>query len=252
MVIFTKVDSYKDHLFIELELWQARMQRDPSIANRLTRSMQRRINKVIPEKIHQAVTLAIKQMTRGVIFGADFTTPRKGQKLSIEQTELKVRKRIKFYRSTAAMEGAVTGAGGFLLGLADFPLWLSLKMKMLYEIAACYGMDVKDYKERIYILYIFQITFSSQAHRKEVYQILSDWETQKELLPDDIHQFDWRTFQLEYRDYIDLAKMFQLIPGVGAVVGAYVNHRLTNKLGTYAMNAYRMRTMPHRHPSIRS
>lgn len=61
------------------------------------------------------------------------------------------------------------------------------------------------------------------------------------MLPDDIHQFDWRTFQLEYRDYIDLAKLFQLIPVVGAVVGAYVNHRLTNKLGTNVMNAYRLR-----------
>ena len=139
--------------------------------------------------------------------------------------------------------------GGFLWGLADFPLWLSLKMKMLYEIATYYGMDVKDYKERIYILHIFQLTFSSQSHRNEVYGIIEDWERQKEMLPNDIHQFDWRTFQLEYRDYIDLAKLFQLIPVVGAVVGAYVNHRLTNKLGANAMNAYRLKCVAHRHPS---
>jgi len=63
----------------------------------------------------------------------------------------------------------------------------------------------------------------------------------KEKLPDDLHTFDWRTFQLEYRDYIDLAKLLQLIPGVGAIAGALVNHRLTNKLGKNAMNAYRMR-----------
>jgi hypothetical protein len=110
-------------------------------------------------------------------------------------------------------------------------------------------MDVKDYKERVYILHIFQLTFSSQAHRNEVYGIIEDWEKQKEMLPGDIHQFDWRTFQLEYRDYIDLAKLFQLIPVVGAVVGAYVNHRLTNKLGANAMNAYRLRCVAHRHPS---
>ena len=114
-------------------------------------------------------------------------------------------------------------------------------MKMLYEIANYYGMDTKDYKERIYILHIFQLTFSSQAHRNEVYRIMQDWEKEKELLPEDIHQFDWRSFQLEYRDYIDLAKLFQLIPVVGAAVGAYVNHRLTNTLGTNAMNAYRLR-----------
>ena len=60
-------------------------------------------------------------------------------------------------------------------------------------------------------------------------------------MPDDIHQFDWRSFQQEYRDYIDLAKMAQLIPVIGAVVGVVVNYRLLNKLGETAMNAYRLR-----------
>jgi len=235
------MDAYTDQILLELGKWQGVMQRPPSLTNRMTKSMQSRINRLIPEKVHQAVTVAIKQMTRAVIFGAHMTTPPRKHKMTLEQTEDKIRRRIIFYRSSAAVEGAVTGVGGFLWGLADFPLWLSLKMKMLYQIATYYGMDVKDYKERIYILYIFQLTFSSQARRNEVYGIIEDWDRQKENLPDDIHQFDWRTFQLEYRDYIDLAKLFQLIPVVGAVVGAYVNHRLTNKLGTNAMNAYRLR-----------
>ena len=67
------------------------------------------------------------------------------------------------------------------------------------------------------------------------------WDQRKEFLPDDINQFEWREFQQEYRDYIDLAKMAQLIPGVGAVVGFVVNYRLIKKLGVTAMNAYRMR-----------
>jgi hypothetical protein len=243
------MDAYTDQILLELEKWQVVMQRSPSLTNRMTKSMQSRINRLIPEKVHQAVTAAIKQMTRAVIFGADMTTPSRKHKMTLEQAENKIRRRINFYRSSAAVEGAITGVGGFLWGLADFPLWLSLKMKMLHEIATYYGVDVKDYKERIYILHIFQLTFSSQAHRNEIYGIIEDWERQKEMLPDDIHQFDWRTFQLEYRDYIDLAKLFQLIPVVGAVVGAYVNHRLTNKLGTNAMNAYRLKCVGHRHRS---
>jgi hypothetical protein len=70
-----------------------------------------------------------------------------------------------------------------------------------------------------------------------------DWDKKKESLPDDINQFDWRNFQQEYRDYIDLAKMAQLIPGIGAVVGFVVNYRLIKKLGHTAMNAYRMRRL---------
>jgi len=68
-----------------------------------------------------------------------------------------------------------------------------------------------------------------------------NWEEQSKLLPEDIHQFDWRILQQEYRDYIDLAKMAQLVPIIGAPVGAVVNYRLIKKLGRTAMNAYRMR-----------
>jgi len=70
-----------------------------------------------------------------------------------------------------------------------------------------------------------------------------NWEEKSLQLPDDIHQFDWRRFQQEYRDYIDIAKMAQLIPVIGAPVGVIVNYRLIKKLGITAMNAYRMRLL---------
>ena len=60
-------------------------------------------------------------------------------------------------------------------------------------------------------------------------------------LPANINDFDWRNFQQEYRDYIDIAKMAQLIPVIGAPVGVVVNYRLIRKLRITAMNAYRMR-----------
>jgi hypothetical protein len=45
----------------------------------------------------------------------------------------------------------------------------------------------------------------------------------------------------EYRDYIDLAKLAQLIPVIGAPVGRWSTGRLTERLGGMAMNAYRSR-----------
>ena len=111
---------------------------------------------------------------------------------------------------------------------------------MLLEVAALYGYDVKDTKERMFILTVFQLSFSSQQHRNLIFKKMDEW-TVTGQLPEDILKTDWRSFQQEYRDYIDLAKLLQLVPGIGAVVGAYVNHRLTNSLGTTAINAYRMR-----------
>ncbi|ELR73418.1 EcsC protein [Fulvivirga imtechensis AK7] len=233
--------TYFTMINIEHRQWCAKMSKKPTLLNRAAKGIQHRINRIIPEKVHRVITGAIKEITRGVLSGAGFTTLKRLPPASIEEIELLALKKVNFYSSSSAAEGAITGYGGFISGFADFPLWLTLKMKMLFEIANAYGVDLKDYKERLYILHIFQLTFSSQKHRNAVFNILNDWEAQKESLPGDIHQFDWRTFQLEYRDFIDIAKLIQLIPGVGAIAGAYVNHKYTKKLGYNAMNAYRMR-----------
>lgn len=219
------------------------MMKSPGLFNRLSKSAQDKMNSYIPEKVHNAITLVIKQMIRGVLFGAQYTTSNPIQDLSLLERELKIKDRIKFYRSTAAVEGGLTGAGGFFLGLADFPLLISIKLKLLYEIASNYGFDLKDYKERIYLLHIFELAFSSRQHSKEVYLKLANWERTAASLPGDINQFDWRVFQQQYRDYIDLAKMAQLLPVIGAPVGFIVNYRLLEKLGKTAMNAYRMRLL---------
>lgn len=139
------------------------------------------------------------------------------------------------------MEGGITGAGGIFLGLADFPILLGIKIKLLFDIASIYGFDTGDYKERVYILHIFELAFSSHIHRKKVYLEIKGWEERSRNLPEDLNQFEWRSFQQEYRDYIDLAKMAQLLPGIGAPVGVVVNNSLIKKLGSTAMNAYRLR-----------
>ena len=240
------MQQYEQTAFEELTRWQKQIQRRPSLLNRLSKNVQTKLNSYIPEKIHNAITAAIKQMIRGVLFGAKITTQKPVPVISLQQTEEAVERLIRNYRHTAAAEGGITGAGGILMGLADFPLLLGIKLKMLFDIAALYGFDVRDYKERVYMLHIFELAFSSQEHRRQVYVQMNNWEVQKQQLPDDIHQFNWRAFQQEYRDYIDLAKMAQLVPGIGAVVGIVANYKLINQLGKTAMNAYRMRLYPSR------
>jgi len=235
------MDQYTKKSSLELALWQKKMLRKPSLVNRLSKSLQTRINNLIPEKVHVAITATLKQMVRAVLFGATYTTAKPLSENSLELREAAVVQRIEFYRTTAAVEGGITGAGGILLGLADFPVLIGIKIKLLFDIASLYGFNVADYKERVYLLHIFELAFSSDVHRKNIYLKMTDWEEKSKDLPDDINQFDWRNFQQEYRDYIDLAKMVQLIPVIGAPVGAVVNYRLIKKLGFTAMNAYRMR-----------
>jgi uncharacterized protein (DUF697 family) len=233
--------EYEDVVLTELVMWKRKMKRSPSFTGTLAKKLQTKINTIIPEKIHRFLTDAIRNMTEAVCLGAEYTSPQPLHESKLDIREQLVRDKIKFYRNTATAEGAITGAGGILLGLADFPLWLGLKMKMLFEISALYGRDVSEYKERLFLLHVFELSFSSAKNRSKVFDTIENWDEYSKKLPDNVNNFDWRTFQQEYRDYIDIAKLLQLIPGIGAAVGAVVNHRLTEKLGKTAMNAYRLR-----------
>ena len=69
--------SYELSARKELNRWQRDMQRSPSLPNRLAKKLQDKINKVIPEKVHTAITTTIKQMIRGVLFTAGIITGRR-------------------------------------------------------------------------------------------------------------------------------------------------------------------------------
>lgn len=237
------MNLYDEMAAKDLKAWQERVSKKPSIINRMTKGIQRTTNGLIPEKAQNIITGSIKTMVRAALLGSEYITGSPINNASLEEREKLIREKFNFYKKTAVVEGAGTGAGGILLGLADFPLLLSIKMKFLFSVASIYGFDIKDYKERLYILHVFQLAFSSKQKQVELYEQMKNWDSYVATLPEDINQFDWKSFQEEYRDYIDLAKLMQLVPGIGAVVGAYANYKLMDRLGETAVNAYRMRIL---------
>ncbi len=235
--------DYEVKALRELGRWKIRMSKRPSLTNKLSKGVQKRINNLVPDKVHKVITEAIKNMTKAVLIGSKFTTKNPLDEDSLKKRERLVKESLEVYKKTAAATGIGTGAGGVIAGLADFPILLSLKMKFLFSTASFYGFDVRDYRERLYILHIFQLAFCSQQRRLEVYKKMVGWKVYVNQLPESIDDFDWRSFQQEYRDYIDLAKLLQLVPGIGAVVGGYANYKLMDKLGETAINAYRLRIL---------
>ncbi|OAH52598.1 ABC transporter-associated protein EcsC [Domibacillus aminovorans] len=232
--------DYSIKIHNELQAWKRKMIKQSGLINQVSKKAQKKVNELIPEKVHKMITVSIKSMVKTTLVGSNITTNRRqATGLSLYERDELFKKKLLSFRKTAVIEGAGTGAGGILLGLADFPLLLSIKMKFLFEAAAVYGFDTNEYEERLFILHVFQLAFSSDEKRKEMLHIIENWEEQRKMLAD----IDWREFQQEYRDYIDLVKMFQLIPGIGAVVGAYVNYNLLDRLGETAMNAYRLRLL---------
>ena len=227
------MSEYEEQVYEEVLAWKRKILKRPKMVQRLSKQVQVKINEKIPNKAHEIITDAIKNFVKMTLAGSELTTKKnQGVSLSLEERDMLLDEKLSTYRKTAVVEGAGTGAAGILLGLADFPLLLSIKMKFLFEAANVYGFDTKQIEERIFILQVFQLAFSSPEKRKETIEIIENWEERKA----DLLELDWQEFQQEYRDHIDFVKMLQLVPGIGAVVGAYANYNLLDQLGEAAKN----------------
>ncbi|MDZ5606225.1 EcsC family protein [Bacillus pseudomycoides] len=237
--------EYEEKVIKELQQWKYTIMKDSSMMTRFSKKVQTKVQQLIPEKVQNVLTETIKKMVQGISAGSHFIKPKlKETDWSLQRRDEEVLKKMDEYKKIAAAEGAGTGAGGFLLGLADFPLLLSIKIKFLFDAATMYGFDTSKEEERFFILHVFQLAFSSDDHRKEIWKAIETWDTQKE------NHIDWEKFQQEYRDYIDLAKMLQLVPVIGAPVGAYANYQLLQRLGEVTMNCYRLRLLQQKGVSI--
>ena len=233
--------AYEDWARGEVARWRAAMLRPPGVLASASKGFQRRVTRMIPEQVHATVTSIVEGLTRTILTGADLTTAQPLMNASLFERDTRAAAAGNGYRKAAAVEGGLAGAGGFWLSLADFPALLVLKMKLLFDLSAIYGHEAEQFEERLFILHLFQLAFSSAEHRAMVFANIEDWETRTH--PSDYEHFDWRAFQQEYRDYIDLAKLAQLIPIVGAPIGAIVNWRLLQRLTGVAINGYRMRAL---------
>jgi hypothetical protein len=234
------MNHYEQRAYQEAIEWKRKFLKRSNLLKRFSKKAQEKINEKIPEKAHQIMTDSIKNMVKVTVAGSGFTTKMDySRNQSFEEKEKLLIEKLNTYRRAASIEGAGTGAGGIFLGLADFPLLLSIKMKFLFDAASIYGFDTREYEERLFILHIFKLAFSSDEKRRETLKIVENWEERKK----DILDMDWQEFQQEYRDYIDFVKMLQLVPGIGAVVGAYANYNLLDHLGEVAQNAYRLRIL---------
>ncbi|UOY92064.1 EcsC family protein [Ectobacillus sp. JY-23] len=230
------MNAYEQQVMHDLATWKKAMLKESSLVNRFSKKVQTKVQELIPEKAHAIITETMKKMVQGIVVGTDFIQPvLKNKTLTLQERDERVKKKIEDYKRIAAVEGAGTGAGGILLGLADFPLLLTIKIKFLFDAATLYGYDTSKEEERLFLLHIFQLAFSSDEHRRDIFSIVENWEEEKG------RHMDWRKFQQEYRDYIDFVKMLQLVPFIGAPVGAYANYNLLQRLGDITIKCYQMR-----------
>ena len=238
---------YEDKIRRELKAWERNLAKSPGLLENVSKKFSGKLNRLIPPKVQNMITGAVKVIVRTALFGAEYTPKRAVQKgLTLEEADEMAAEVISLYRKIAAAEGAGTGAGGLLLGAVDFPALIAIKMKLLFELAHVYGFSTKAFSERIFILTLFQLTYSEPQKRMVILTRIKNWENEKLKWSSDeeyYRQLDWETFQKEYRDAMDFRKMLQMMPGIGAVAGAWANYGIAEELGKNAMNGYRIRRL---------
>lgn len=239
------MEFYEASVAVKIAKWKKKIRKKPGILAKSSKAVQTKINNVVPDKVQAAITQTVKGIVQTTLVGLKFVPKGEPQiGLSLFERDEKAAELLSKYKKIAAAEGAGTGAGGIILGMVDFPALIAIKMKFLFELAHVYGYSTKDYKERLFLLYVFQLAFSSQEKKSELLQKLENWDLEAASLPSSeeyLDHVDWEEFQREYRDSLDIRKLLQLLPGIGAVVGAWANYGLLDELGEVGINCYRTR-----------
>lgn len=128
-------------------------------------------------------------------------------------------KRIKF----AAAQGAAAGTGGIFTMAVDIPLVLGQSLKVLQEMALCYGYDPNEERERIFIIKCLQFASADIVGKKAVLDELGNFDDQDGTEQVISQLQGWREVVQSYTDSFGMKKLFQLIPIAGIFFGSISN-----------------------------
>ena len=237
------MNLYEKQIEKELNQWYKEIKKEANLLQRSSDQLQKQTQKMVPAKVRNTITAVMETMTETIMNGSGLLTIKDDTGgMSLAERDYLVLRSFRTYRNTATVQGAGFGMGGILLGMADLPVLMSIKIKFLFDTAKLYGYEPEHMEERLYLLHVFQLAFSGKEHQWRIFKILEDWGQV------DCYDVNWEKLQTEYRDYLDFAKLLQLLPVVGSVAGGTANYRLMKRLCETAMNCYRMRILGKRFP----
>lgn len=123
----------------------------------------------------------------------------------------------------AAAQGAATGIGGIVTIAADIPMVMGMSLKVLQEMALCYGYNPDDPQERIFIVKCLQFSSADIVGKKAIIDELADYDNPEKQVEVISQMQGWREVFLSYSESFGWKKLFQLIPIAGMLFGSISN-----------------------------
>ena len=150
--------------------------------------------------------------------------------------------RLKESSSRIAMvQGGTTGIGGFFTLAIDIPIMLGLTLKSIQEIAVCYGYNPHEQNERIFILKCLQFTSADIVGKNAILDEIGQFDADQNQDQMVSQLQGWSEVLQTYRDQFGWKKLFQMIPIIGVIFGAYTNKSIMDDTAEVAIMLYRKR-----------
>jgi len=142
--------------------------------------------------------------------------------------------------SFSVLEGGILGFLG--IGLPDIPIFLSVIVKTIYEVALSYGYQYNTTEERNYMLLLIcgAITKGEQQREIDLELELLGEKIDKDIVIDHDLEKQIKATANILSDALLTAKFIQGIPILG-IIGGAVNYNIVNKIGNYAGLKYKKR-----------
>ncbi|ALP35807.1 hypothetical protein ASL14_06125 [Paenibacillus sp. IHB B 3084] len=141
----------------------------------------------------------------------------------------------------ATAQGATTGIGGVFTIAADIPILLGLSLKVLQEMALCYGFNPDEKQERIFIIKCMQFASSDIVGKKAVLEELALFDDPSRQAQVFSQMQGWREVVNTYRDQFGWKKLLQMIPIAGILFGSIANRSAIRDVAEAGKMLYRKR-----------
>ncbi|WFR62628.1 EcsC family protein [Paenibacillus amylolyticus] len=145
--------------------------------------------------------------------------------------------RMKF----AAAQGQLTGFGGIVTIAADIPMVMGLSLKVLQEMALCYGYDPDEPLERIFIVKCLQFSSADIVGKKAIIEELAAYDDPDKPMEVVSQMQGWREVFNSYSESFGWKKLFQLIPIAGMVFGSVSNKNTIRDVAEAGKMLYKKR-----------
>lgn len=142
--------------------------------------------------------------------------------------------------SFSMIEGGLLGLLG--VGLPDIPLFLSVIIKTIYEVALSYGYDYQSEEEKTYILLLICGAITHDEKQKEFNEAIEELgaNIDHNIVTEVKSEEQMKITAKVLSDVLLTAKFVQGFPIVG-VVGGIVNYNISNRISNYVRIKYKKR-----------